>query len=481
VSPFRSVGARLSVALALVVAIALGIVYAAVVPLLERNLVQARSDDLATSALLARQAFDPSDLQPGLLIELQDYVENAAFTTNSRVAVLTPLSDGVARVIADSRQSDSSADLQRDAVALRAALGLIDVRDTVSREGERFAEIAFALDYSGAVLLFSAPLGDTLANVDLVRRRVLVSGGIALVIALILGYGGASLFARRIRRLERAADRIAGGRLDEPVVDHGRDEVGQLARAFERMRLRLGQAEGARREFIANASHELRTPLFSLGGFLELLMHEPLDEPTRREFLGTMQEQVERLQRLATDLLDLSRLDAGRLATEREPLDLPHLAAVLREEFGGVARATGRRLGVRVEGEPPQALGDEPRVLQIGRVLVANAFRHTDAAAPIEVRVSAAPGGVEMTVLDEGDGIPVEHQEQVFERFYRLEGTHASGSGLGLAIARELAEVMGGTLTLVSRPGRTAFTLGLPAAPVPGRTARREAAAASSG
>ena len=478
-SPFRSVGARLSVALALVVAIALGIVYAVVVPLLERNLVQAKADDLAASAQLVRQAFDPTDLQPGLFVELQDYVENAAFTTNSRVAVLTPLSDGLS-VIADSRQSDSSADLQRDAVALRAALGLIDVRDTVSRDDERFAEIAFALDYSGAVLLFSAPLGDTLANVDLVRRRVLVAGGIALLIALILGYGGASLFARRIRRLERAADRIAGGSLDEPVVDHGRDEVGQLARAFERMRLRLGQAEGARREFIANASHELRTPLFSLGGFLELLMHERLDEPTRREFLGTMQEQVERLQRLATDLLDLSRLDAGRLATEREPLDLSHLAEVLREEFGGMARAGGRRLGVRVEGEPPQALGDEQRVLQIGRVLVANALRHTDASAPIELRVAAAPGGVELTVLDEGEGIPREHQEQVFERFYRLEGTHASGSGLGLAIARELAEVMRGTLTLVSRPGRTAFTLGLPAAPAPNRTTGRETAAVPS-
>src|SRR5439155_1753100 len=124
-------------------------------------------------------------------------------------------------------------------------------------------------------------------------------------------FGAATAFARRIRRLERAAERIAAGDFSEPVVDRGRDELAQLAAGFDRMRLQLAQLDDARRAFIANASHELRTPIFSLGGFLELLRDEDLDEATRREFLGTMAEQVERLSRLATDLLDLSRLDAG--------------------------------------------------------------------------------------------------------------------------------------------------------------------------
>src|SRR5207244_2143204 len=104
--------------------------------------------------------------------------------------------------------------------------------------------------------------------------------------------------------LETAAERIATGRFDEPIVDRGADEVGQVARAFDRMRQQLAQLEHARREFIANASHELRTPLFSLGGFLELLTDEELDEETRREFLTTMRDQVERLAKLATELLD---------------------------------------------------------------------------------------------------------------------------------------------------------------------------------
>src|SRR5207247_7868183 len=118
---------------------------------------------------------------------------------------------------------------------------------------------------------------------------------------------------------EVAAERIAAGRFDEPIHDTGVDEVGQLARAFDRMRERLATLDRARSEFIANASHELRTPLFSLGGFLELLTDEDLDEETRSEFLATMREQVERLTRPAGGLPDLSRPDAGRLRGEREP------------------------------------------------------------------------------------------------------------------------------------------------------------------
>src|SRR5204862_1888104 len=138
---------------------------------------------------------------------------------------------------------------------------------------------------------------------------------------ILLGYVAARAFARRIRRLEQAAERIAGGSFEVPVVDRGSDEVGQLAAAFERMRVRLAQLDHARREFIANASHELRTPLFALGGFLELMTEEDLDSQTRAEFMSTMREQVERLTKLATELLDLSRLDAGRLSLEREPID----------------------------------------------------------------------------------------------------------------------------------------------------------------
>src|SRR4051794_29742792 len=150
------------------------------------------------------------------------------------------------------------------------------------------------------------------------------------------------------------------------------------------MRLQLAQLDDARRAFIANASHELRTPIFSLGGFLELLRDEELDEATRREFLETMAEQVERLSKLATDLLDLSRLDAGPMRLEREPVSLAEVAEDLREEFSAVALRRGHPLEAEVAAGGV-GVGDRERVLQIGRALVDNALLHTPAGTPVRI------------------------------------------------------------------------------------------------
>jgi signal transduction histidine kinase len=326
------------------------------------------------------------------------------------------------------------------------------------RGGQPYAEAA-AADPKGNVLLFTAPLHDTLEDVDLVRTRLLWAGLAALGLAVLVGYGAASAFARRIRRLERAADRIAAGDFGEAVQDKGRDELGQLAAAFDRMRRQLAQLEDARRAFIANASHELRTPIFSLGGFIELLRDEELDEETRTEFLATAAEQVQRLSKLATDLLDLSRLDAGRMRLAREPVALGDLAADLVEEFSAVALRRDHPLEAMVEGAGVAA-ADRERTLQIGRALVENALLHTPPGTPVRI----VARGASLRVEDEGPGIPVAQRQQVFARFTRLEGTRASGTGLGLAIARELAERMGGQLRLEAPGGRTTFVLVLPAA-----------------
>jgi signal transduction histidine kinase len=225
------------------------------------------------------------------------------------------------------------------------------------------------------------------------------------------------------------------------------------------MRLRLAQLDHARREFIANASHELRTPVFALGGFLELLRDEELDDRTRREFFATMSEQVDRLAKLATELLDLSRVDAGRLQVAHGPVDLSDVAGTVVDEFAALSVAGGRSLELDAS-EDVWVLGDEQRVLQIGRVLVENALVHTPARTRVRVRVRT---GV-LEVEDDGPGIPRQETDQVFERFYRGDGPRASGSGLGLAIARELAVAMGGTLELESQAGSTLFSLRLPIA-----------------
>jgi signal transduction histidine kinase len=191
---------------------------------------------------------------------------------------------------------------------------------------------------------------------------------------------------------------------------------------------------------------------------VELLREEALDEETRRDFLDTMAEQVERLQKLAVDLLDLSRLDAGSVELEREPVDISELArAVVTEFTPAVARHLTDlelRLPARIS-----AHCDRGRVAQIMRILLDNALRHTPEGTHVTVAASRANGAARLTVIDDGPGLPDERQ--VFDRFYT--GDAARGAGLGLAIARELAERMEGSLRADSRASGSAFTLELPA------------------
>jgi len=456
-NPLRTVGARLSLALLGVVALVLGLVYLIVVPSLKNRLVDARLNDLAHArkALVAEYEQTPND---------PDFFSNAAASTNARVVLLSVLSQSPTAVVPTqwSLPGRSPKGFTDDPIAIRSARTSHLERGTVSRSDGEFAEVAIPLSTRGEVLLLAAPLHDALADVDAVQRRMLLAGGLALLVALLVGYGAARLFARRIRRLERAAERIAGGRFDEQVADRSADELGELARAFDRMRTRLAGLDHARREFVANASHELRTPLFSLGGFLELLEDEELDEPTRREFLDTMTGQVRRLTKLADDLLDLSKLDAGRLHVETQPVDLGSLAGAAVDEFAGVALASEHPLDYVGNGGAA-GRGDPQRVLQIVRILLENALVHTPPGTPVEVAVRRTDGLAEITVTDRGPGISAEDRGELFERFYRGESTKASGSGLGLAIAKELAELMGGRIELESKPGRTVFSLVLPA------------------
>jgi signal transduction histidine kinase len=453
----QSVGARLSLALLLVVAGALAVVYLIVIPSLEDRLVQSReqqagriSDDFARR-LRRSGVFDP-----------QQTTAEIASTYNVRAVVyqVDNTSPLTLSVIADAGGGGFAEDVADDPVARRAAATLTAERGTVTRSDTRFAEAAEIVgpEY---VALVSNSLRDADETVELVERRILIAGALALIAALVVGYVAASMFARRIRRLEQAAERIAAGHFEEPVVDPAEDELGELARAFDRMRERLAKLERARREFIANASHELRTPLFSLAGHLELLAEEELDDATRRDFVIGMREQVERLTKLAGELLDLSRLDAGRLRVERVPLDLARVADLLLEEFQPLARGTEHALELAPNGDAA-ALGDEQRVLQIGRALIENALRHTPPGTRVRIKIGRESGQAVLAVEDDGPGIGADHAAHVFERFYRGDGARASGSGLGLAIARELAEVMGGEIELDSRPGRTVFALVLP-------------------
>jgi signal transduction histidine kinase len=455
--PRATLSVKLALVLLGVVTGALLIVFLVVVPRLEQRLVDAKVAQLERAAPSLVSELRRSEN----IADFHDTVSFAAANLNARVVVLQRISEGRLATYADSSPLRSG-DFAEDPIALAALETGLPRSGRIERDDSAVAEVARPIG-GNFVVLISAPLDDALSTVRLVRRSVVLAGIVALLASAVAGYLAALGLTRRLRRLERAAERVASGDFSQPVDTHGSDEVAELARGLESMRERLGHVDRVRREFIANASHELRTPLFSLGGFLELLADEDLDPDTRQEFLNETRAQVERLTRLATDLLDLSRLDAGQLHVEETAVDVAAAARTVAEEFRPLAEARTHDLRVLAD-EPSYALGDEQRVVQIARALVENALRHTPAGTPIEVAAGEADGRAMLIVRDEGPGIPADDQEHLFERFYRARGGHASGSGLGLAIASELAAKMRGTLTIRSMPGETVFVLSLPAA-----------------
>jgi two-component system, OmpR family, sensor kinase len=480
-SPFTSIKYRLALLFFAITAGAIMIIYFYVVPQLESSLTDEKLQGLRKDATAYSRPLERSIGRDVYGPELDRLTRGIAEQAGAGVTLL-----GIPRnerdsgdeappyVISDSREAVTRLEPNSSTV-LAAARERKVTTSTRSEGGKRLAQVAKPLYYKGEpawVVVYSTPLSDVSDNVSLIERQILIAGGIALLVALISGYYASNALTKRLKRLERAAGEVAAGNFSDPIPIDSEDELGQLARAFNEMQRKLAGLDEARKEFIANASHELRTPIFSLGGFVELLQDEDIDETTRTEFLTTMREQVDRLQKLTTDLLDLSRLDAGSLEVELEPVPLLTLASQVADEFAAAAAMQQARIEVEPAGadEDVEAECDVTRVAQILRALLDNALSHTGEGTSVVVAARALPAAkngrsmAELTVTDDGPGIPPDQLPKVFERFH--SGDAGQGSGLGLSIARQLAERMLGSLTVTSRPRQTTFTLTLPAAVV---------------
>jgi two-component system, OmpR family, sensor kinase len=464
----RSLRNRLALIFGLIVLGAIAIVYFAVAPQLEGRLRDQKLDNLAADA----RRFSPplqrlvgSDApQPQLTREVGLVATRASAEVNV-LGIVKGTEDSLF-VIADSDAGGVEID-DVQSVA-EAALGTRHTaRATEPTHLGRQALVAEPLIGNGevrGVAVYADALTDVQANVSLIRRRILVAGGIAFLIAVLGGYLVARALSLRVKRLERAVRKVASGDFSDRIQPDSDDELGQLGAAFDDMQRQLARLDHARKQFIAQASHELRTPLFSLGGFLELLEDEELDEPTRKQFLDHVRAQVDRLTKLATELLDLSRLEAGVLELRPEPTDVHQLAREVAGEFTPAAARHGSALQLDLDPDPdPIEIECDPeRVAQVVRILLDNALIHTPAGTGVVVSAARENGQVRLEVSDSGLGIRRQTMPHIFEPFF-TSSDRAQGAGLGLAIARELAERMNGELSVHSVPGATTFSLTLPA------------------
>jgi two-component system OmpR family sensor kinase len=324
--------------------------------------------------------------------------------------------------------------------------------------------IAIAVGATAIVYIYAVAIGGSASGDDEVKLQILTGGLIAIAIATAVGLYYTRAANNNILRLQEAARKVADGNFETTIPIASAGQLGDLARTFNEMQRRLAELDSARKQFIANASHELRTPIFSLGGFVELLEEEDPSPEERAEFVRTMRQQIERLTKLTVDLLDLSQLDAGAMVMQARSVDLGGLAREVTREFGARAELRGSRLELRTPERPAIARSDPDRVRQIIRILLDNALTHTPEGTKVTVTTYSENGRAELTVSDEGSGIPQRVQSRIFERFYTAD--KAGGSGLGLAIATELAQRMDGRITISSSRRFTAFTLDLPPAQV---------------
>ena len=272
----------------------------------------------------------------------------------------------------------------------------------------------------------------------------------AIVLALITSQILAHGMTRPLREMTAAARAMARGDYTRRIRATTQDEVGELAHAFNQMAADLDASDQRRRELIANVSHELRTPITALNGVLENLV-DGVAQPDPAT-LRTALAQTERLGRLVTELLDLSRIDAGAFPLDTEEFDLGLLLDEVTAEAEVMAAAIGRGVGFVATVEPAAAavVADRGRLHQVVLNLLDNAARHSPAGGKVHVSAEQRADAVVIEVRDEGPGIPAEERDRVFERFTRGERATGGGTGLGLAIARWVVDLHGGTIGVVA-------------------------------
>jgi signal transduction histidine kinase len=409
----------------------------------------------------------------------------AAFSPPER-SEWAPLVD--AALAGDRNAPDLVAERSGDGPAALGAYPVLDERD----------QPVAAIVVAKTVLPESDRLGtlrETLVFFGAVTAVLLV---IALIFALLPAGAVAYLLARRlVGRLEhlgQAAESLAAGDLTSRVEEGPKDEVGQLARRFNRMAVRLADTVAAleaekqhardllqaKRDLVANVSHELRTPLASIRGHTESLLMEEAGRADGRsgDYLAVIERETEQLSRLIDDLFVLATTEADALPLRLQPIALVEVI----DEVAGTVRSLARNerqvtIVTAVDPDLPPVLADRERAVQVLGNLVRNALRYTPEGGIISLRTERRDSQALVIVEDTGVGIPPEQLPHIFDRFYQggdARERATGGAGLGLAIVRELVEAMGGSVAVESAVGagsRFSFTLPLDDAHPPPATA----------
>jgi signal transduction histidine kinase len=304
---------------------------------------------------------------------------------------------------------------------------------------------------------------------------ILQGGLLALLLSLVLAFALSRWVADPLQRVVQAARNYPQGQGSEemkPVPPRGPREVQDLTRAFNSMIGRVRSSQKSQRDFVANVSHELKTPLTSIQGFAQAILDGTADTPeARTQAAQIIYAEAGRMHRMALDLLDLARLEAGTADLKKSPVDISILLRNIIDKFTPQAQKAGIRLQLNIPEYLPTLIGDGDRLAQVFTNLVDNALKFTPADGQVTLAAVDAGGGLDISITDTGMGIPNEALPRLFERFYQVDPARAGseaaavrrGAGLGLAIAQEIVQSHSGRISVRSEVGHgTAFVVHLP-------------------
>lgn len=389
---------------------------------------------------------------------LEDLTALASLVRTARERALLEVATGAfARYQATVDEERRLLERRQRAEALR--LGETEARARADQAGQSLEDL-MAATHRGAE--------EARADAALLEQRtwtgVLVALGGALSLALGATAGLAHRLTRRLRVLSEATAAVAAGSFREPIPERGSDEVAALAHSFNAMAANLRQLDQLKESFLATVSHELRSPLTSMREAAHLLHEEVAGtlNPKQTRLVAIIGESTERLLRLVNQILDLSRMRAGRLPLARRVLDLAQVAERGVNELRPQAAEGHVSITVERIGQNFEAAVDEDKLVQVVVNLVANSIRFTPAGGRVTVRAVDAGPEVELHVEDTGVGIPAVALPRIFEMYQQAHGQHG-GTGLGLAIVRGVVEAHGGRVTVESHEGKgSRFTVLLP-------------------
>lgn len=304
---------------------------------------------------------------------------------------------------------------------------------------------------------------------DQLLLPILQGGLIALLLSLILAFALSRWVADPLQQLIVAARNYPSDNM-RPVLPRGPHEVQDLAKAFNSMVERVESSQKSQRDFVADVSHELKTPLTSIQGFAQAILDDTASTPdARRQAAQIIYDEAGRMHRMALDLLDLARLEAGTADLKMSPVDLSALLRNIVEKFKRESEQVGVALQLDLPENLPPLIGDGDRLAQVFINLVDNALKFTPANGRITLNAGHVGTQMEISIADTGVGVPKEALFHLFDRFYQVDPSRAGGekhgAGLGLAIVQEIVQAHGGKIDVRSEVGRgTTFVIHLPLA-----------------